>query len=185
MLVLYGFLVSCVVLLIASWGFMIAGTWRRGRVLRAGQAARHSGAGLHRAERRVPDLRVRPARGRVRHACASGASRSRRAPRCWRCLFLVNIIYISPGRTALVVIPVLLLIFGFRRFGWKGLVAAPGRRRGADRRRLGGVAVPAAARAVQLLRGASAIARTTSRTRPALRLEFWKKSIGIHRRTRR
>jgi O-antigen ligase len=39
-------------------------------------------------------------------------------------VFIFNITYVSPGRTALVVIPVLVLVFGLRRFGWKGLIGA-------------------------------------------------------------
>jgi O-antigen ligase len=39
-------------------------------------------------------------------------------------LFFVNILYVATGRTALVVIPVLLLILGFRQLGWKGALAA-------------------------------------------------------------
>jgi O-antigen ligase len=39
-------------------------------------------------------------------------------------LFLANILMISTGRTALVVVPLLLLILGFRLYGLKGVVAA-------------------------------------------------------------
>ena len=39
-------------------------------------------------------------------------------------LFLANIFYVAPGRTALAVLPLLLLLFGFRYFGWKGVLAA-------------------------------------------------------------
>jgi len=39
-------------------------------------------------------------------------------------LFLANILTISTGRTALVVVPLLLLLLGFRLLGWKGVVAA-------------------------------------------------------------
>ncbi len=39
-------------------------------------------------------------------------------------LFLVNILLVATGRTALVVVPVLLLLLGFRLFGWKGTAAA-------------------------------------------------------------
>jgi O-antigen ligase len=39
-------------------------------------------------------------------------------------LFLTNILAIATGRTALIVIPVLLLLLGFRIYGWKGLAAA-------------------------------------------------------------
>lgn len=35
-------------------------------------------------------------------------------------LFVANIVYIATARTMLVVLPVLLAIFGWRRFGWKG-----------------------------------------------------------------
>jgi hypothetical protein len=38
--------------------------------------------------------------------------------------FILNIFYAAPGRTALVVIPLLVLIFGFREFGWRGTGAA-------------------------------------------------------------
>jgi hypothetical protein len=37
-------------------------------------------------------------------------------------LFLFNIAFIVTGRTALVVIPVLLVLLGFRLFGWKGVL---------------------------------------------------------------
>ncbi len=40
------------------------------------------------------------------------------------CLFLANIFYIAPGRTAIVIMPLLLMIFGFRFFGWRGVLAA-------------------------------------------------------------
>jgi hypothetical protein len=39
-------------------------------------------------------------------------------------LFLTNILIVSTGRTALAVIPLLLLVLGFRLFGWKGLALA-------------------------------------------------------------
>src|SRR5438034_6788142 len=39
-------------------------------------------------------------------------------------LFLANIFYIAPGRTAIAVMPLLLVIFGFCYFGWRGVVAA-------------------------------------------------------------
>ena len=39
-------------------------------------------------------------------------------------LFAANIFYVAPGRTALVLMPLLLLVFGFWFFGWKGGIAA-------------------------------------------------------------
>jgi len=38
-------------------------------------------------------------------------------------LFLANVFYVATSRTSLVVIPVLLVIFGYRQFGWKGTIA--------------------------------------------------------------
>ena len=34
--------------------------------------------------------------------------------------FLANVLYVAPSRTALVTIPILLMLFGVLRFGWKG-----------------------------------------------------------------
>ena len=39
-------------------------------------------------------------------------------------LLLANVLYIATSRTALVVFPVLLVLFGYRQFGWKGTVAS-------------------------------------------------------------
>jgi O-antigen ligase len=39
-------------------------------------------------------------------------------------LFLADIAYVVTGRTALTVIPVLAVLFGFRQLGWKGMIAA-------------------------------------------------------------
>jgi len=38
--------------------------------------------------------------------------------------FVANILFVAVGRTTLVVAPVLVLLFGWRRFGWRGLVSA-------------------------------------------------------------
>ncbi|MDI1343504.1 MAG: O-antigen ligase family protein [Pseudolabrys sp.] len=38
--------------------------------------------------------------------------------------FLANVFYVAASRTSLVVIPVLLVLFGYRQFGWKGTIAA-------------------------------------------------------------
>jgi O-antigen ligase len=39
-------------------------------------------------------------------------------------VFLGNIFFVTTGRTALVVIPMLVLLYGFRHSGWKGIFAA-------------------------------------------------------------
>jgi hypothetical protein len=38
--------------------------------------------------------------------------------------FMVNIAYVETGRTTLATIGALVLVFGFRKFGWKGMVGA-------------------------------------------------------------
>ena len=53
--------------------------------------------------------------GRGRHAAISAILAG---------LFLANILLVSTGRTALIVVPLLLLLLGFRFFGWKGMAAA-------------------------------------------------------------
>src|SRR5262245_59576660 len=35
--------------------------------------------------------------------------------------FLANVLYVAPSRTALATIPILLVLFGVLRFGWKGV----------------------------------------------------------------
>ena len=96
--------------------------------------------------------------GRWRHAVAAALL---------ALLFLANILMISTGRTALAVIPLLLLILGFRLFGWKGVVLAcvvgvHGHGAGMD-----GVAVPARAHQSQLDRSAALSDDERSRPRPA------------------
>jgi len=43
---------------------------------------------------------------------------------CAAAAFVANIMYVETGRTTLVIIAVLALIFGYWNFGWKGIVAA-------------------------------------------------------------
>lgn len=115
--VLYGFLAGCVALLLASWALMFTPglTWRG----------------------KEPGVPVKDyiAQSTEFLICAFGLaavafdrwSEQRRialAAAVLAALFLVNILYVATGRTALVVIPVLLLLLGFRQFGWKGALAA-------------------------------------------------------------
>lgn len=39
-------------------------------------------------------------------------------------LFLANVFYVATSRTSLVVIPLFFVFFGYRQFGWKGMVAS-------------------------------------------------------------
>jgi O-antigen ligase len=93
-------------------------------------------------------------------------------------MFLADIAYIATGRTALTVIPVLAVMFGFKQLGWKGLVAA-----------LVAAAALAAAlwvsspylryRVQRAFEEVRAYEATNAMTSSGLRLEFWKKSIGF------
>lgn len=117
--VLYGFFVSVLVLLVASFGLaLIPGLpWR----------------GMHQAGVPTKDYIFQSANfllcAFALLGCACAAARVRR----WRraasfvalaILFLANIFFIVTSRTALLVAPVLLLLLGWREFGWKGLVGA-------------------------------------------------------------
>ena len=174
--VLYGFLVSCTVLLLVSWGFRIK--WD----LAPGQG--------YYIPDKLPGIPVRDyiAQSAEFLICAFGLLalsfdmvRKRRfglaaGAALLALLFVFNITYVAPGRTALVVIPVLILIFGLRRFGWKGLVGA----------------VVAAAVLIGIVWATSPFMRfrvlysfyELDRYRQenvanstALRIEFWKKSV--------
>jgi O-antigen ligase len=93
-------------------------------------------------------------------------------------LFFANIIYVAASRTTLVVLPILLLLFGFRRFGWKGALGAC---------LIGGVLAGAGWESSPYLRGRLQQAvkevdiyisqdRITS---AGLRLEYWKRSFDF------
>lgn len=114
--VLYGFFASCTALLAASWLLMML--WKLW--------------GVH-VPGKLPGLLVRDyiAQGTEFLVCTF-ASLGYAAVR-WRVqptravaavalaiLFLANIFYIAPSRTTLVLLPLLLLLFGFWFFGWKG-----------------------------------------------------------------
>jgi O-antigen ligase len=91
-------------------------------------------------------------------------------------LFLANIAFVTTGRTALVVLPVLLLLLGLRQFGWKGVLGAliAGIVLGAAlwasspylRERVGGISTE-----ITLYETAN------QHTSAGQRLEFWKKSL--------
>jgi O-antigen ligase len=119
--VLAGFLISCTVLLVVSWGLVLLPDlpWRG----------------------RNPDIIGVPVKDRITQGslfvlCAFGLVESafdargnmRRALALGLLLlafgFLANVLFVATSRTALVVVPVLLLLFGVRRFGWYGLAGA-------------------------------------------------------------
>jgi O-antigen ligase len=93
-------------------------------------------------------------------------------------VFLADIAYIVTGRTALAVIPILALLFGFKQLGWKGLVTAF-----AATTVLAGAlwtSSPYLRDRVQLtFTQIGAYEATNEINSTGLRLEFWKKSIGF------
>jgi hypothetical protein len=119
--VLYGFVASCTALLIASWGLMVS--WKLWSVYVPGK---------------LPGLLVKDyiAQSTAFLICAFAllglaverwrAQQSKLAAGAvlLACLFAANIFYVAPGRTALVLLPLLLLVFGLWYSGWKGGLAA-------------------------------------------------------------
>jgi len=172
--VVYGFLASCTALLIASWGLMIL--WKLWSVYVPGK---------------IPGLLVKDyiAQSSEFLVCAIGLLGF--AAERWReqtklalgalllaLLFLGNIFYIAPGRTAIVIMPALLVIFGFYYFGWKGIGAAL----------VAGVVLAAAAWAASPFLRARVMASFSevqayetqgTASSSAIRLELWEKSLGI------
>jgi O-antigen ligase len=118
--VLAAFVASCAILLVASWALASLPdlAWR-GR------------------DRDMPGIPVRDyiSQGQVFTLCVFGlleaavlAWRTARRPLACGLLllalaFLSNILYVAPSRTALVAIPLLLVLFGLHRFGWR--IVAP------------------------------------------------------------
>src|SRR5262245_51505989 len=94
-------------------------------------------------------------------------------------LFLVNILYAAVSRTALVAVPILLVLFAFRRLGWKGVA---------------GLLIATTAIVVAAWATSSHLRERTTglfeeirdfeptalvRTSAGERLEFWRKSVAI------
>jgi O-antigen ligase len=92
--------------------------------------------------------------------------------------FLHNIFFIATGRTTLVVIPVLILIYGARQFGWKGFFGAAA----------AGLAIAAALwttspylrdRAISALSQTEKFAYENKATSTGQRIVYWTKSLHI------
>ena len=171
--VMKGFLLSCGVLLVASWGFLLFPDFPGTKRITPGVP--------------VKDHISQSAMFSVGIAIAADLALS-----AWRRLrrdvalayvalafaFLANIFYIATSRTALVVLPILLLLFGLKRFNWKGAVAL-----------LAALLVLAAAAwpVSGFLRGRVSTIMQEIRDYRAMnadtsageRLEFWKKSLGF------
>jgi len=173
--VVYGFLASCTALLIASWVLMVL--WKLWSVY---------------VPEKMPGLLVKDyiAQSSEFLICAFGLLGL--AAERWRkgdvrlavgalllaCLFLANIFYIAPGRTAIVIMPALLVILGFYHFGWKGVGGAV----------IAGAVMAAAAwtaspflraRVLASFSEVQAYETQNAASSSAIRLELWKRSLNI------
>ena len=173
--VIYGFLASCTVLLLASWGLMML--WKCCSVYVPGK---------------IPGLLVKDyiAQSTEFLVCAFGLLGY--AADRWRegrgrlaagavllaCLFLANIFYIAPGRTALAVMPLLLIVFGFRYSGWRGVLAASVA--GAVLAAVAWAASPfLRARVMASISEVRAYETGDALSSSGIRLEIWKKSLSF------
>ncbi|MEA2873273.1 MAG: O-antigen ligase [Hyphomicrobiales bacterium] len=172
--VVYGFFASCTALLLASWGLMVL--WKLWWVYVPGK---------------IPGMLVKDYIAQSTEFLICALALLGVAADRWRaqrrlavaaillaCLFLANIFYIAPGRTAIAIMPLLLIVFGFRYFGWKGLVAAC----------VAGAVLAAAAWAASPFLRARMIASIdevrayqadNTASSSGIRLEIWKKSLDF------
>jgi hypothetical protein len=93
-------------------------------------------------------------------------------------IFLANVFYVATSRTALVTIPVLLVLFGYRLFGWKGAIGFV----------VGCLVLAAAAwpsatflrlRVTSFFDEVHLYQPGAESTSAGERLEFWRKSVGF------
>ncbi len=172
--VLYGFFASCTAMLFASWGLMAL--WKQWWIYVPGK---------------IPGMLVKDYIAQSTEFLICALVLLGFAAERWRthwklaagavllaALFLANIFYVAPGRTALAVLPLLLLLFGFRYFGWKGGLAAC----------LAAVVIAAAAwagspflraRMMASIDEVRAYQADNAASSTGVRLEIWKKSFAI------
>jgi O-antigen ligase len=93
-------------------------------------------------------------------------------------LFLANILLVATGRTALVVIPLLLLLLGYRAWGWKGVLAGC-----VAASLIGAMAWTASPflrhRLTSTLVDVQAYQADSTKVHSAVRIEFWRKSLAF------
>ncbi|MEA2930914.1 MAG: O-antigen ligase [Hyphomicrobiales bacterium] len=176
-LVLYGFLISCLVLLAVSWifyglwhaypGWVVVPNKLRGIPVKdyIAQSSEFLICAFALLAAAIDRARI----GQV--ATAAGLA-------LLAALFLANIFYVATGRTAIVVIALLLVILAVREFGWKGLLGAG---------LVGAILLGAVWASSPLLRDRmiqTVDEMQSYRTENAIdstgpRLEFWKKSLSF------
>ncbi len=118
--VIFGFLGASAALLVLSWGLaLIPGLPWRGKLAMVGVPVKDY----------ITQSGVFALCGFALLDCATQAWRRRRrqlalALVCTAAAFLANIAFVETGRTTLVTIVVLIPLFGFRQFGWRGMAVA-------------------------------------------------------------
>jgi O-antigen ligase len=119
--VLAGFVASCTALLIVSWGLaLIPGlSWRGRNPAFPGVPVKD-----YITQAYVFALCAFGLCAAAMHTWHGGHRRGAMALVVLACAFLANIFYITPSRTALVTIPILLLLLAFLWFSWRGIVGA-------------------------------------------------------------
>ncbi len=171
--VLIGFLIACVAVLIASVIVTIWPNIGRGQGGNLGVPVKSyilQSAEFTMCAAVLFDLAVAKARLRLWKASA--------ALGVLALAFLGDIFFITTGRTALVIIPVLAVLYGIRHSGWKGVFAAVAVL-------LVGAAIVWSASPYLRERVTSTITETARYeqgndiTSSGLRLDFWSKSIGF------
>src|SRR5262249_6960861 len=95
-------------------------------------------------------------------------------------IFLANILYVATSRTFLIVIPVLLVVFGYQAFRWKGAILLL-----VGILALGMAAWPSSSflrlRVSSFFGEVSSYQPSANPTPAGERLEFWRKSFGFIR----
>jgi O-antigen ligase len=118
--VLIGFLASCTVLLAVSWTLLAwPGLLKSGAMISAGVPVKDyiaQGAMFTFCMAIVLYFAVQAWRDKQRGWALILAAVAT--------LFVANIFYVATSRTSLVLIPILLVLFGYRQFGWKGIIAS-------------------------------------------------------------
>ena len=122
MWVLMGFLISCTVMLIISWGLILLPglPWRGRRPIEGGEMMIGVPVKDYIAQTTNFTLCIL--------GLAEGAVATWNKQQRWFTLalmllatvFFANVLYAATSRTALVALPILLLLFAFMRLGWKG-----------------------------------------------------------------
>src|SRR5262245_59664004 len=166
-----GFLVSSVVLLVISWALVVTPglTWR----------GKELGVPVKNYIMQSAVFAI-CAFALIGQAAEFWRTRTRLVPALLllAAAFLANIVYVSTARTTLIVVVALLVMFGVRRFGWRGALAAAV---------IGSVLAGAVWMSSPYLRHrvsaaveeAQAYGASNVNTSVGLRFEYWKKSVAF------